>query len=212
MSPFDTLLFDLDGTLIDSVEDLVTSINLLRNAYDLRPLDRSTVASYVGDGADLLVRRSLPEGTYRSEHLARFLDIYAKHLVEATAPYPGIVPFLEACHDRSMAVVTNKPISLTLELLERLDLRRFFPVVVGGDSAPTKKPDAGPVRLALAKLDKQPSDAVMIGDHVNDLLAGRAAGTLTCFCAWGLGSHRDAPRDLEAATPADLGRLFLNKT
>jgi phosphoglycolate phosphatase len=153
--------------------------------------------------------RSLPQGSYRDAHLARFLAIYAEHLAEATGPYPGIVPFLEACRDRSMAVVTNKPIAPTLALLDQLDLRRFFPVVVGGDSAPTKKPDPGPVRLALAHLGKGPETAVMIGDHANDLLAGRAAGAKTCYCQWGIGAHRDAPRDLEAATPADLERLFL---
>jgi phosphoglycolate phosphatase len=209
MSSFDTLLFDLDGTLIDSLADLTTSINLLRDEHDLPPLDRPTVASYVGDGASLLVRRALPEGFYRSRHLERFMAIYAEHLSDATAPFPGIIPFLEACRDKALAVVTNKPIAPTLELLERLELRRFFPVVVGGDSAPTKKPDPGPVRLALSQLGRLPADAVMIGDHVNDLLAGRAAGTLTCFCAWGTGDHRDAPHDLEAAAPADLGRLFL---
>lgn len=207
----DTLLFDLDGTLIDSVDDLVTSINLLRDEFDLPSLNRPTVASYIGDGANLLVQRSLPEGFYRDEHLDRFLAIYADHLAEATGPYPGIVPFLEACQDKAMAVVTNKPIVPTLELLDQLDLRRFFPVIIGGDSAPTKKPDPEPVQLALSQLGRSPESAVMIGDHVNDLLAGRAAGAMTCFCHWGIGSHRDTPRDLEAATPADLGRLFLSE-
>lgn len=209
MSSFATLLFDLDGTLVDSVDDLTTSINLLRDEHKLPPLDRPTVASYVGDGADLLVKRALPEGFYRENHLSRFLTIYAEHLVEATRPFPGIVPFLEACRGRDLAVVTNKPIAATLELLDRLDLRRFFPVVVGGDSGPTKKPDPGPLRQALSQLGRKSSSAVMIGDHVNDLLAGRAAGTATCFCAWGTGAHHDTPHDLAAATPADLGRLLL---
>ncbi len=209
MSSFATLLFDLDGTLVDSVDDLTTSINLLRSEHRLPPLTRPTVASYVGDGAGLLVRRALPADFYREEHLARFLAIYAEHLVEATRPFPGIVPFLDKCRGRALAVVTNKPIAPTLELLDRLDLRRFFPVVVGGDSAPTKKPDPGPVRLALSRLGRDPAGAVMIGDHVNDLLAGRAAGTRTCFCAWGTGAHRDAPHDLTATAPADLRRLLL---
>ena len=212
MSSFDTLLFDLDGTLIDSVADLTTSINLLRDEQGLPPLDQPTVASYVGDGAGLLVRRALPEGFYRNQHLERFLTIYSEHLSDATAPFPGIVPFLRACRDKALAVVTNKPIVPTLELLERLDLRQFFPVVIGGDSTPTKKPDPGPVRLALSQLGRPATDAVMIGDHVNDLLAGRAAGTLTCYCAWGTGDHRDTPHDLDAAIPADLGRLFLRNT
>lgn len=209
MSRFETLLFDLDGTLLDSVGDLVTSINLLRSEFDLPALDRPTVASYVGDGANLLVQRALPDGFYRHEHLVRFLAIYSEHLTEETVPYHGIVAFLEACQGKAMAVVTNKPIILTLPLLEQLDLQRFFPVVIGGDSAATKKPDPGPVQLALEQLGKSPQGAVMIGDHANDLLAGQAAGTRTCFCHWGMGDHRGLPRDFEAEHPADLQQLLL---
>ncbi len=209
MSRFDTFLFDLDGTLLDSVGDLVTSINLLRREFDLAALDRPTVASYVGDGANLLVQRALPNGFYRDEHLLRFLAIYQEHLTEETVPFPGIIPFLEACSDKALAVVTNKPIALTLPLLDQLGLQRFFPVVIGGDSAPTKKPDPAPVRLALERLGKTPDSAVMIGDHINDLLAGQAAGTTTCFCNWGMGSHRGTPRDLEADKPTDLQQLLL---
>jgi len=211
MSPFETLLFDLDGTLVDSVDDLATSINLLRGQFSLPPLDRTVIKSYVGDGAALLVKRSLPTGLHRDTHLDSFLAIYADHLAEETRPYPGIIQLLEDCRDKTMAVVTNKPVKLALNLLEQLNLLGFFQVVVGGDSTPNKKPDPEPVRLALAKLGKKPAGAVMIGDHVNDLLAGRAAGTLTCFCRWGFGGHTDVPSDLEAATPAALRQCLLHQ-
>lgn len=211
MSLIDTLLFDLDGTLVDSVDDLATSINLLRSESSLPPLDHPTIKSYVGDGASLLVKRSLPAELHRDTHLDRFLAIYADHLAEETRPYPGIIQLLEGCRDKTMAVVTNKPVTLALNLLEQLALLGFFKVVVGGDSTQNKKPDPEPVRLALAKLGKNPAGAVMIGDHINDLLAGRAAGTLTCFCAWGFGGHADVPSDMEAATPAELHQLLLHK-
>jgi phosphoglycolate phosphatase len=211
MPAFETLLFDLDGTLIDSVVDLSNAVNYLRADLGLAPLDQAKVKSFVGDGALLLVKRSLPESLFEEIHIRTFLDYYRQHLVEHTRPYPGILDCLESCRDRAMAVVTNKPVELTQEILVRLDLLRFFPVVIGGDSCFTKKPDSLPVRQALLDLDRSPDTALMIGDHANDLLAGRAAGTRTCFCQWGLGSHRDAPRDFEVATPAQLSQLLCGR-
>ena len=208
MLEFDTLLFDLDGTLVDSTEDLATSVNLLRQEIGLVPLETSTVASYIGDGTALLVQRSLPHGKYDEQYLRRFLEIYNNHLTETTVPFPGIVPLLEACLDRAMAVVTNKPLQPTLALLDQLGLRRFFPVVIGGDSTPSKKPDPEPVVAALAQLGRKARHAIMIGDHANDLLAGRAAGTSTCFCGWGTGDPRGESHDFTAATPAELQQLL----
>ena len=208
MLEFDTLLFDLDGTLVDSTEDLATSINLLRQELGLVPLETSTVASYIGDGTALLVRRSLPPGKYDEQFLRRFLEIYNNHLTETTVPFPGIVSLLEACRDRALAVVTNKPLQPTLALLDQLELRRFFPVIIGGDSTPRKKPDPEPVVAALAQLGRKARYAIMIGDHANDLLAGRSAGTSTCFCGWGTGDTGGESHDFTAATPAELQQLL----
>ncbi|ALC15510.1 putative haloacid dehalogenase [Desulfuromonas soudanensis] len=206
--PIDTFLFDLDGTLVDSVADLATAVNLLRGELDLPPLPREAVRSYVGDGATLLVQRALPPGLYSERRLQRFLRLYGDHLLEETAIYPGIRDFLETLHNRRLAVVTNKPLALTLRLLDGLHLRRFFPVVLGGDSCLTKKPDPAPVVEALRQLQRPPESAVMIGDHHTDLRAGRAAGVRTCFCAWGIGESGGVASDFFAATPFDLPRLF----
>lgn len=203
-----TLLFDLDGTLVDSAVDLATSVNLLRQQYDLPPLDLATVRSYVGDGATMLVRRAMPEGEFKVEHLHLFLELYAHHLVEATHPYPGIVEFLEQRTDMKMAVVTNKPEGLSRRLLDRLDLGQYFGSVIGGDTLDRKKPSAAPLLLALEQLDSTPAEAVMLGDHHTDLHAGAAAGVATCFCRWGLGNVGDAGFTWQAETVADLERLF----
>lgn len=205
---FDTLLFDLDGTLVDSVRDLGTAVNLLRADLDLPPLDLETVRSYVGDGATVLVQRSLPEGLFSEERLQRFLGLYGEHLLEHTGPYPGIREFLQSQAGRKLAVVTNKPLDLTRKLLAGLDLARFFPVVVGGGSCPYKKPHPAPVLLALERLDAGAAGAALVGDHHTDLRAGAAAGVKTCFCAWGIGHDGGQPFDLLARTPADLNRLF----
>jgi len=208
--PITTLLFDLDGTLVDSSRDLATAVNLLRADLDLPPLSLPEVEACIGDGARLLVERTLPPGRYSAAHLAAFLAHYRRNLTVATRPYPGIIAGLElfARQGLAMAVVTNKPADLSLALLDALDLRRFFPVVIGGDTAPTKKPDPAPVALALAQLNRPAGQAVMIGDHANDLLAGRAAGTRTCFCRWGLGDRRAIPCDWQADSPAELPGLL----
>ena len=209
MGGFDCYLFDLDGTLVDSAADLATGINLLRNELALAPLDLATVRSYVGDGATALVRRALPPGCYSETRLQRFLALYAEHLLEQTRAYPGVREFLDQLEGKRLAVVTNKPLGFSLTLLDGLDLRRYFPVVLGGESCPAKKPDPQPVLEALRQLETLPQGAVMIGDHHTDLRAGRAAGVATCFCAWGIGEDGGEPCDFRAQTPADLPRLLL---
>ena len=203
-----TLLFDLDGTLVDSATDLATSVNLLRQEHDLPPLDIDTVRSYVGDGATMLIRRAMPDGEFKVEQLHRFLELYSHHLVEVTCPYPGITDFLEKHRRMKMAVVTNKPEGLSRRLLDRLDLSRYFSAVIGGDSFDTKKPSAEPLLAALDQLGSTPDEAVMIGDHHTDLHAGTAAGVATCFCTWGLGNAGDATATWRVDSVSDLDRLF----
>ena len=203
-----TFLFDLDGTLVDSVGDLATAVNLLRAELDLAPLALAQVRSYVGDGATALVTRALPQGAFSQDRLQRFLALYGEHLLDTTRPYPGILSFLEVQRHRPLAVVTNKPFQLTTELLLGLKLDRFFPVVVGGDSCAEKKPSPLPVQAALARLGSEPATAVLIGDHHTDLRAGRAAGIRTCFCSWGLGDADGLVPDFRADAPEQLTALF----
>ncbi len=206
--PITTFLFDLDGTLVDSVADLATGVNLLRDELSLPPLALGTVRSCVGDGATALVTRALPAGAFTPARLARFLELYGAHLLEQTRPYPGIVAFLEERRHLPLAVVTNKPLAMSLVLLRGLNLDGYFPVVVGGDSCAEKKPAAAPVLLALEELRFGRAGAVLIGDHHTDLRAGRAAGVATCFCTWGIGERDGLASDFTAATPAELPRLF----
>lgn len=181
------ILFDLDGTLVDSVTDLATGINLLRSELDLPPLTVPAVRACVGDGATMLVRRALGDDLFTSARLQRFLTLYGEHLDEATVLYPGIRECLDLLADRPLAVVTNKPYQQTIDLLGALDLTRYFPVIIGGDSCPVKKPDPTPVRVALHRLGATAEQAIMVGDHHTDLKAGQAAGLDVCFCTWGFG-------------------------
>jgi phosphoglycolate phosphatase len=206
--PYITLLFDLDGTLVDSVADLATAVNLLRDELALPPLPLATVRQNVGDGARELVRRSLPPVAFAEERLQRFLVLYGEHLADQTVVYPGIRELLASYPPASLAVVTNKPLGLTLRLLERLDLKSRFSAVVGGDSVPVKKPSPVPVQLALHRLGRPAAGALMIGDHHTDLRAGQGAGVATCFCTWGLGHDDGLIPDLRATTVAELVALL----
>lgn len=205
---FDTLLFDLDGTLVDSSADLGTAVNLLRAELALPPLTIEQVRSYVGDGATMLVRRALPEGAFCERHLQRFLQLYDAHLVDQTALYPGIADFLMAHQGKNMAVITNKPTAMTTRLLFELGITAFFTSIIGAERNLPKKPDPAPIFAALRDMQAAADGAVMIGDHHTDLQAGRAAGVKTCFCGWGIGRTDGSPYDYLAQTPQDLLRLF----
>jgi|LSQX01.1.fsa_nt_gb phosphoglycolate phosphatase len=208
MMSFDTYLFDLDGTLADTVEDLTTCVNLLRGELGLKPMGTEDVRVRVGDGARMLLQRSLPEDLFDEELLERFLILYEEHQYDQTRIYPGMADFLEAHKDDKLAVITNKPLRLSRLLLKELGIAHHFSLLLGAESCATRKPDPGPVREALRLLGSAAEHAVMIGDHHTDLKAGHGAGIKTCFCAWGFGNDGGQPHDFRAATPADLLRLF----
>jgi phosphoglycolate phosphatase len=207
-SPPEYLLFDLDGTLVDSVQDLTCALNLLGAELGRPPLSAERVRTLVGDGASRLIKRAFGEETYQRAQLLRFLEIYREHLYDTTRCYPGIKELLTRHPADKLAVVSNKPYQLTVLLLEGLGLAGHFQVVIGGDSYPEKKPDPLPVLKALERLGAPAARAVMIGDHHTDLQAGKGAGIATCFCAYGLGETGGLTPDYRAQLPGDLLRLF----
>ena len=212
MKKINYLLFDLDGTLVDSVPDLTLSLNLLRAELDCSPLLEKQVALMVGDGVGALVKRALGEDLYRSAHRDRYMQLYGEHLLDYTSCYPGIEEFLSYHSANKMAIVTNKPYQLTMKLLDGLNLTRHFKVVIGGDSYAEKKPHPLPVIKALERLSADPKQAVMIGDHHTDLYSGREAGIATCFCAYGMGHTDDLTTDYYAEQSTDLLQLFPEST
>lgn len=208
MKNINYLLFDLDGTLVDSVPDLTISLNLLREELGCSSLAEEQVADIVGDGVTVLVKRALGEELYHPAHRDRFLQFYDEHLLDHTSCYPGIEELLTRHPADKMAIVTNKPYQLTLKLLEGLNLLKNFKIIVGGDSYAEKKPHPLPVIKALEALAADPQQAVMIGDHHTDLHAGRKAGTATCFCAYGMGHNDGLTSNFYAEQSTDLLRLF----
>ncbi len=202
------LLFDLDGTLVDSVPDLTTSLNLLRAELDCSPIQQEQVSAMVGDGVGVLVKRALGGELFHPDHIDRFMQLYGDHLLDNTNCYPGITELLSSHPATKMAIITNKPYQLTMQLLEGLDLIKYFKIIVCGDSYAEKKPHPLPVIKALEALGANPQLAVMIGDHHTDLYAGRKAGTATCFCAYGMGHSDNQTTDFRAEQSTDLLKLF----
>jgi len=194
-------LFDLDGTLIDSKLDLMNSVNFMLQQMKREILPLDTVASYVGHGAPRLVADVLGAASTDADRklgLEIFLGHYRNHSLDATRAYPGVVEGLEALAGRPMAVLTNKPLKMSVKILEALGLRHYFRAVYGGDSFEKKKPDPMGAQTILQELDARPEDAAMVGDSDVDMQTARNAGTIAIGVNYGFGQHN------AAAYPADL--------
>jgi len=201
-------LFDLDGTLVDSIPDLTRAVNLLRNEFDLADISSDRVRGYVGDGVGLLLQRALPAELFNANQRTRFMEIYTEHLTDETVVYPGIFAFLDMHAGKPMAVVTNKPQHLADMIVDRLGLSPYFHRVIGAERALQRKPHPDMVHHALAQLDCVPERTVLLGDHHVDLRAAHAAGVKSCFCAWGLGHADGLQADYQADTTEDLPVMF----
>ncbi len=192
------VIFDLDGTLVDTGTDLASSANHVRSALDLAPLPAPVVIGYVGDGVQRLLERVLAHdiATGRRSQpvpqslLATALDLfaehYAVHLLDATRPYRGVEGVLDGLSDRPLFVATNKPRQFTMAVLDGLDLTGRFERVVGGDDVVRRKPDPAHLAACLEGLDLDPRLAIMVGDSPNDIRAGRSLGARTVAVGWGL--------------------------
>ena len=186
-----TLLLDLDGTLIDSVPDIVAAVNRMGSQRGFRPFDRAEITPMVGDGTrSLLERVFAARGAPFDDAIeAPYVDDYAAHSADDTRPFPGVMETLQRFADAGwkLAVCTNKPVKATHAVLAALELAPFLSAIGGGDSFAARKPDPrhllGTLELAGGSVDA----AVMVGDHHNDVRASVAAGVPCVFAAWGYG-------------------------
>jgi phosphoglycolate phosphatase len=208
-------LFDLDGTLIDSKLDLVNSVNFMLGKMQREVLPLSTVASYIGHGAPRLVADALgPDAAEadRQRGLEIFLAHYDQHNLDATRAYPGVVEGLEALQDRPMAVLTNKPKKISVEILEALGLLKYFRSVYGGDSFEKKKPDPAGAQAILKDLGANPQEAAMVGDSDVDIKTARNAGMLAIAVNYGFGQHdrQVQPADLYVDSLQEIASLAMH--
>jgi phosphoglycolate phosphatase len=212
------LIFDLDGTLIDSRLDLIHSVNAMLKHFGRPDLPGDVIASYVGDGAPTLVRRALGdprnEGLIK-EGLEHFLAYYRVHKLDHTHVYDGIKEMLAAIRNsnglaRQMAVLSNKPVNPSRAIVQALGLGEFFTHVYGGNSFSTKKPDPKGAQTILRETKTHPHETLMIGDSSVDVITGRNANLSTCGVTYGFAPHTlcEAPPDVTVDTPRELAELF----
>ncbi len=199
------LVFDLDGTLIDSRRDLANSVNAMLSHLGRPELPEDVIASYIGDGAGMLVRRALgdpDDDGFVQGALSVFLDYYREHKLDYTHVYPGVIESLEALRPafdggiRQMAVLTNKPIGPSIAICDALGLSPYFFRIYGGNSFSTKKPDPQGLNALLREAGVDPFETLMIGDSDIDILTARSSGVWALGCRFGL-----SPHTLDAAEP-----------
>ena len=185
------VVFDLDGTLIDSDPDIRAALNRVLMAEGLAPLTTAELKSMIGDGAKALVERGFAARGQAAhpDHVAAFIADYEVNAVVETAPYPGIVEALEAltAAGHRLGVCTNKPVVAARRVLATLGLDGYFHAIIGGDSTPWRKPNPKHLEAALQELGATPERAVMVGDHANDIDAAAGLGVPSIFVAWGYG-------------------------
>ena len=194
-------IFDLDGTLIDSKTDLVNSVNAMLHEIGRKELPSETIAGYIGHGAPQLIASVLGPNSNENDRKAAltiFLAHYEKHNLDATRPYPGVEEALAHLKTHPMAVLTNKPLKMTMQILEGLGLSEYFSAIYGGDSFEKKKPHPLGALSILNELSTQPEHAAMVGDSDVDIQTARNARMLAVAVTYGFGNYD------RHANPADL--------
>ena len=191
MKNIDLILFDLDGTLIDSLDDLANATNHMLLSLGRAAVSREQVRGYVGQGARRLVERAMPDAA--TEEIERGLSLFLvyneEHIVDRTRLYPGVMETLTTLCNAGMTlvIVSNKNVALCCKVLKTLGAIGYFASVIGADSLPERKPSPEPLLKVLRDFAVPPERAVMVGDSVNDIAAGKAAGIVTIGCTFGYG-------------------------
>ena len=217
------VIFDLDGTLIDSRLDLVHSVNAALRHINRPELPDDVIASYVGDGAPVLIQRALGseavDETLIRKGLEFFLSYYREHKLDHTKIYPGIPEALAEIQNsgnglpRKLAVLSNKPVNPSRAIVEALGLGRYFTQVYGGNSFATKKPDPEGALKILSEAGVRPEQTAIVGDSHVDIRTGHNAGLRTVAVTYGFAPHTlelESP-DIEVDTPQELSKVFLSQ-
>jgi phosphoglycolate phosphatase len=192
------IVWDLDGTLVDSAPDLASALNTVLDKRGFFTLSNNEVRAMIGNGVPKLVERGFnavgirPDPVQLDELIAMFLQEYKACATDNTLPYPGVIDTLQAIHAMNipMGVCTNKPEAFTRQILDALGLANYFSSVIGGDTTSTRKPDPQPVLTCLRGLVAEPASSLMIGDSIHDVHAAHAAGVVIGVVPWG---YRSTP-------------------
>ena len=213
------VVFDLDGTLVDSRQDLADSTNAMLQSLGAPPLHLDRVVMMVGEGARILVQRALQaaglpsKGDELDDALSRFHECYRARLLATTRPYPGITEMLgEVASLASLAMLTNKPLVPTRQLVDAFGWSTHFAQVIGGDGAVPRKPDPKGLQQLMAMADAGPESTLLVGDSMVDVETARNAGVAMCIVKYGFGNTRGDIQlrgdEWVAETGADVGRVI----
>lgn len=195
----DLLIFDFDGTLVDSGEDLVISVNHTLRGLGLPERTPGEIISFVGDGVDKLIERALGiDGNGASRHrekfdeaLSAFSEHYAGQMLENTRLYPDVKGVLDHFREKRKLIITNKRYRFTIAIADALGITPYFAEIIGRDSYPYAKPDPRVLSDAMGRYNTDGGRTVMIGDGVNDIKMAKQAGALACACLNGLGKREE---------------------
>jgi phosphoglycolate phosphatase len=211
----------LDGTLIDSERDLAASVNAMLVRYGRRELPMEVIGTYIGDGAPMLIRRALGDPVdrdYLQEALNYFLVHYREHKLDSTRPYTGTQSALEQIggrdgFSRKLAVLTNKPVRVSRDILAGLGLAGSFFQVYGGNSFETKKPDPLGANILMKEAGAAPDETVMVGDSQVDILTARNAGLWSVGVTYGFAPRTlvEVPPDVLVDSPAELAAALTGR-
>ena len=199
LSAIQLIVFDLDGTIADTKQDLALSVNAMREFLGLGPLPLETVTSYVGHGVTVLIKRALGDQAADGDvekGLRFFLDYYGRHLLDNTVAFPGVREALPLLQDRKLAILTNKPTKFSREVVTGLGLAGYFFEIYGGDSFAAKKPDPTGIKALMSLASTAALQTLMVGDSETDVQTGRNAGVWTCGVTYGF-----APEPLKKSAP-----------
>jgi len=209
------VIFDLDGTLIDSELDLAASVNAMLRHFGRKELPIQIIGTYIGDGAPMLIRRALGDPAHQEflqDALNYFLAHYRDHKLDSTSPYPGVKQALQqiAAGGRKLAVLTNKPVRVSQHILAGLGLADNFFQVYGGNSFETKKPDPFGANKLMREAGATAEATVMVGDSAVDILTARNAGMWSVGVTYGFAPQtlEQAPPDVLVDTPAELAEAL----
>ncbi|MBM4137176.1 MAG: HAD-IIIA family hydrolase [Nitrospira sp.] len=185
--PIKLIIFDLDGTLVDTVQDITNALNYGMGSYGLKELTVRETVEMVGEGITRLVEKALPaeKQLLRDNVIQRFLEYYSEHLTENSREYPHVKETLKNLNNFKKAVLSNKREDLSERLLKELDFAGYFDIIIGSDTTEERKPSAIPVLYVMSRLSVRPEESIIVGDSNFDIEAGKNAGIKTVAVTYG---------------------------